>query len=139
MNRFNLVITLFFVASLSLLTSCKSDDGETEVRKRFLTAHTWTYARVSVNGGANQVAQFPNEFHTYHADGTYTKETREADGSRTEMKARWELKDKGNQLRMYTDFFDNTSTVRELNEKSLKITRQDPDLTVEFDFVPAGN
>jgi hypothetical protein len=139
MNRFTLLITLLFVTTLTFLSSCKSDDGATEVRKAFLTAHTWAYERVSVNGGANQVAQFPDEYHMFHADGTYTKETREDDGSRTQMNGKWELQEKGSKLRMYNDFFETTSSIREINDSSLKITRQDPDLTVEIDFVPAAD
>lgn len=137
MKRYTL-ITLFFVTTLAFFSSCKSDDGDTEVRKGFLTAHIWACERMSVNGGPNQVAQLPNELHTFHTNGTYTRVTFEEDGSRSEMNGRWELKDKGRALRIFTDFFETTSSIRELNDNSLKITRQDPDLIVEFDFVPVG-
>ncbi|MFD2247527.1 hypothetical protein [Pontibacter ruber] len=131
-------LRLFLVLLLLAFSSCDGeDDKEYETKKGFLTAHTWKYERVSINGSANRVNSFPDDRFKFNMDGSYIKTTTDLDGNISKYDGNWELNSDATQLTFIQGTMRFTAPIRELSAKYLKITRNDaPEILIEFDFIP---
>jgi len=117
--------TLFLIAGIILLGSCKKKDTESE-KFKLLTAHTWTSDSLLVNGldesgPAGRLEAFKGDakFNTDHT-GTFST-----------YSGTWRFETGETELVITTDAYDNipiTTAIKELTASSLKITTVFPNL-----------